>query len=86
MQDGKVLAVDISIWLVQAMTQSNMSAAIGENIAQCIKVVFERTIHMLRFGITPVFVIDGRAPAAKLACQIKRSVEFRVWDILDWLR
>ncbi|KAI8470266.1 MAG: hypothetical protein J3K34DRAFT_510633 [Monoraphidium minutum] len=64
--EGSVVAVDLSAWLVQAQTQPALAQAYDSDFACALKVVFDRTIHWLRHGCLPLFVIEGATPPAKL--------------------
>eukprot|EP00879_Flechtneria_rotunda_P023086 GHRR01024405.1.p1 GENE.GHRR01024405.1~~GHRR01024405.1.p1 ORF type:complete len:135 (+),score=39.50 GHRR01024405.1:865-1269(+) len=64
--ENRVIAVDLSAWLMQAQTQPALLEHYSSDYARAVKVVFDRTIHWLRHGCLPVFVIEGRTPAAKL--------------------
>lgn len=92
--ENKVVAVDLSAWLMQAQTQPALLANYDSPYARAAKVVFDRvsvpasgqqrlpvcspgsiqetslplpqTIHWLRHGCLPVFVIEGQTPQAKL--------------------
>nr|XP_002121987.1 DNA repair protein complementing XP-G cells-like isoform X1 [Ciona intestinalis] len=59
--EGKILAVDISIWLNMAIKGMRGQSA---NNAHLIT-LFHRICKLLYFGIKPVFVFDGGAPALK---------------------
>ena len=52
---GKVLAVDASMWFCQAISQPKLADLSDE--AKCLKVIFERCVNWLRYGVTPVLVI-----------------------------
>lgn len=69
--EGKVLAIDLSMWIMQAGEQLALIPHCNQ-VEAAAKVAFERAIHWLRFGITPVFVIEGLAPAEKKAAQHRR--------------
>ena len=61
---GKVLAVDVSIWLYQFVK----SVPAGKDSALSPLVIgglFQRVCKLLHFGIKPIFVFDGTAPALK---------------------
>src|SRR6185437_13809099 len=62
----KLLAVDASIWIYQflkAMRDKDGTAIKHAHIVGCIR----RSCKLRRFGIQPVFVFDGGAPALKRA-------------------
>lgn len=69
--EGTVLAVDLSMWLMQATEQGALAPHFSA-VESAAKVAFERSIHLLRFGVTPVFVLEGLAPAEKAAVQRQR--------------
>lgn len=45
--EGKVIAVDLSVWLVQATTQTALYEAYGSPHAACLKIVFDRVSHSM---------------------------------------
>nr|CAB3243322.1 DNA repair protein complementing XP-G cells-like [Phallusia mammillata] len=62
--EGKVIAVDISIWLnmaVKGMRDLHGHAASNAHLIT----LFNRICKLLHFGIKPVFVFDGQAPLLK---------------------
>ena len=61
---GKVLAVDVSIWLYQFVKSvpSNKDASLSPLV---IGGLFQRVCKLLHFGIKPIFVFDGSAPGLK---------------------
>ncbi|CAH2286291.1 flap endonuclease 1-like [Pelobates cultripes] len=62
---GKVLAIDVSIFIHQL--ESAMPVLVNrrdENIS-VIKGLFNRTASMLKIGIKPLFVFDGKPPPMK---------------------
>lgn len=63
---GRAVAVDLSVWLMQATNQAATHGLFSEE-GRAMKVVFERTINWLRHGVTPIGVAEGLAPAEKLA-------------------
>ncbi|KAI8510430.1 DNA repair protein complementing XP-G [Branchiostoma belcheri] len=72
--EGKVLAVDVSIWLNQAVLGSWNPR--GGNQNPHLKVLFNRICKLLFYRIKPVFVFDGRMPELKrktLAARRKRK-------------
>ncbi|XP_078612247.1 DNA excision repair protein ERCC-5-like [Branchiostoma floridae x Branchiostoma japonicum] len=72
--EGKVLAVDVSIWLNQAVMGSWNPR--GGNKNPHLKVLFNRICKLLFYRIKPVFVFDGRMPELKrktLAARRKRK-------------
>lgn len=40
--EGSVVAVDLSMWLMQAQTQPQLAQALASDYACCLKVVFDR--------------------------------------------
>ncbi|BDA47624.1 probable flap endonuclease GEN-like 1 at N-terminal half [Coccomyxa sp. Obi] len=64
--EGKVVAVDISLWTCQALTQGALKEVFESDEQRVVKVAFDRIINYLRFGCTPVGVLDGEAPDEKL--------------------
>ncbi|MEW5317872.1 MAG: hypothetical protein WDW38_009136 [Sanguina aurantia] len=62
----KVVAVDLSLWIVQASQSKVLQDKLGlSKTGRCIKVAVERSINFLRYGVTPVFVLEGKTPDAK---------------------
>jgi 5'-3' exonuclease len=61
---GNILAIDVSIWLYQFVKSvpSNKDAALSPLV---IGGLFQRVCKLLHFGIKPIFVFDGTAPALK---------------------
>ncbi|KAK9905956.1 hypothetical protein WJX75_009484 [Coccomyxa subellipsoidea] len=64
--EGKIVAVDVSLWTCQALTQAALQEVYPTEEARVVKVAFDRIINHLRFGCTPVGVLDGEAPEEKL--------------------
>ncbi|KAL6753192.1 hypothetical protein V8C86DRAFT_3140226 [Haematococcus lacustris] len=64
--DGKVVAVDASVWIMEASQQANLQGVIYGTNARIAKVVLERTLNWLRYGVVPILVLDGVPPEAKL--------------------
>ena len=61
---GKKLAVDVSIWLNQIVRASRTSS--GEFVPNAhIYIVVFRLCKLVYYGIKPVIVFDGEAPALK---------------------
>eukprot|EP00878_Enallax_costatus_P013056 GHUV01013642.1.p1 GENE.GHUV01013642.1~~GHUV01013642.1.p1 ORF type:complete len:422 (+),score=113.94 GHUV01013642.1:479-1744(+) len=73
--ENKVVAVDLSAWLMQAQTQPALLANYDSAYARAAKVVFDRSIHWLRHGCLPVFVIEGQTPQAKLDKLKQRCIQ-----------
>ncbi|KAI9222096.1 XPG N-terminal, partial [Blastocladiella britannica] len=68
---GKILAIDASIWLYQllkAMRDDNGDALDGGALLG----FFRRICKLLFWGIKPVFVFDGEAPPLKQATMAER--------------
>ena len=62
--EGKVMAIDSSIWIYQF--QATMRDKEGRGLVNAHVVGFLRRIcKLLFYGIKPVFVFDGGAPALK---------------------
>lgn len=62
--EGKVLAIDSSIWIYQF--QATMRDKDGRGLVNAHVLGFLRRIcKLLFYGIKPVFVFDGGAPALK---------------------
>ncbi|PIK46630.1 putative DNA repair protein [Apostichopus japonicus] len=61
--EGKVLAVDVSIWLNQAMYGMQGYQATRANAH--LVVLFNRICKLLHYKIKPIFVFDGVAPELK---------------------
>lgn len=64
--DGQVLAVDISIWLNQALSAMRDSSGNVISNAHLIN-LYQRLCKLLFYHIRPVFVFDGVPPALKQA-------------------
>jgi hypothetical protein len=63
--DGTVVAIDLSVWAVQAITQPALREAGYSEDGAVRKVVFERITNLARFGAVPVGVLDGVPPLEK---------------------
>lgn len=62
--EGKVLAIDSSIWIYQF--QATMRDKEGRGLVNAHVLGFLRRIcKLLYYGVKPVFVFDGGAPALK---------------------
>ncbi|ESO05925.1 hypothetical protein HELRODRAFT_188230 [Helobdella robusta] len=74
---GKVLAVDVSLWLHQLL--KGMRDNKGQPIRNAHLIgLFKRICKLLFFGIKPIFVFDGSVPILKkqtIASRQKRRVE-----------
>ncbi|NXX15692.1 ERCC5 protein, partial [Podargus strigoides] len=69
--EGKILAVDISIWLNQAIKGARDRG--GNSIQNAhLLTLFHRLCKLLFFRIRPVFVFDGEAPLLKKQTLVKR--------------
>ncbi|NWQ88089.1 ERCC5 protein, partial [Burhinus bistriatus] len=69
--EGKILAVDISIWLNQAIKGARDHR--GNSIQNAhLLTLFHRLCKLLFFRIRPVFVFDGEAPLLKRQTLAKR--------------
>ncbi|KAG7253608.1 hypothetical protein CRUP_000978, partial [Coryphaenoides rupestris] len=75
--EGKILAVDISIWLNQAV-KGRRERDGGRVHNAHLLTLFHRVCKLLYFRIRPVFVFDGDAPLLKrqtLAVRRRRREE-----------
>ncbi|XP_043849080.1 DNA excision repair protein ERCC-5 isoform X2 [Dromiciops gliroides] len=69
--EGKILAVDISIWLNQAL--KGVRDRHGNSIENAhLLTLFHRLCKLLFFRIRPIFVFDGEAPLLKKQTLAKR--------------
>ncbi|CAI5771898.1 repair complementing XP-G cells [Podarcis lilfordi] len=71
MLEGKILAVDISIWLNQAVKGARDRHGNSTHNAHLLT-LFHRLCKLLFFRIRPVFVFDGEAPLLKRQTLAKR--------------
>jgi len=62
---GKILAVDVSIWLYQFIKAVPSSHKPDEVSPLVIGGLFQRLCKLLHYGIKPIFVFDGAAPTLK---------------------
>ncbi|XP_053240416.1 DNA excision repair protein ERCC-5 [Podarcis raffonei] len=69
--EGKILAVDISIWLNQAVKGARDRHGNSTHNAHLL-ILFHRLCKLLFFRIRPVFVFDGEAPLLKRQTLAKR--------------
>ncbi|XP_062343803.1 DNA excision repair protein ERCC-5 [Cinclus cinclus] len=69
--EGKILAVDISIWLNQAIKGARDRGGIPVRNAHLLT-LFHRLCKLLFFRIRPIFVFDGEAPLLKRQTLAKR--------------
>lgn len=65
--EGKVLAIDASIWLVEATTETSYV-----HDGRHVRVAFERVGHYLRMGALPLLVFEGTPPPEKLGALNQR--------------
>ena len=68
--EGKSMSIDSSIWIYQF--QATMRDKEGRGLVNAHVVGFLRRIcKLLFYGITPVFVFDGGAPALKMSTIVR---------------
>ena len=80
--EGKVMAIDSSIWIYQF--QATMRDKEGRGLVNAHVVGFLRRIcKLLFYGIKPVFVFDGGAPALKRSTIV--SNYGRTYDLTTFL-
>jgi DNA excision repair protein ERCC-5 len=73
---GKAVAIDSSIWLYQF--QATMRDKEGRALVNAHLLGFLRRIcKLLFYGMKPVFVFDGGAPALKSVTLVRRSIYSR---------
>lgn len=66
---GKVLAIDLSFWMIQLLTRVKGIPLRKPHI----RLLFFRTIHLVaKIGAFPVFVADGEPPPLKLQVRLVR--------------
>uniref|UniRef100_A0A2D4I0A9 XPG N-terminal domain-containing protein n=1 Tax=Micrurus lemniscatus lemniscatus TaxID=129467 RepID=A0A2D4I0A9_MICLE len=70
--EGKILAVDISIWLNQAIKGARDRHGNSIHNAHLL-ILFRRLCKLLFFRIHPIFVFDGEAPLLKRQTLAKRK-------------
>jgi len=71
--EGKILAIDASIWVIQ-FVYAIKQGKIGNSTSMAHLHGFMRRIcKLLYFGIKPVFVFDGKTPALKKRTLVKRK-------------
>lgn len=76
--EGKTMAIDSSIWIYQF--QATMRAKDGRALTNAHVLGFLRRIcKLLFYGMKPVFVFDGGAPALKKATLVSRT-NCKIWD------
>ncbi|CAL8071733.1 unnamed protein product [Calicophoron daubneyi] len=74
---GKVVAIDMNIWLHQAVKSRAAEAGPRSYLA----VLFRRLCKLIYFGIRPIFVFDGEVPALKRATMAaRRKLRGRLGD------
>ncbi|GLC45267.1 hypothetical protein PLESTB_000718600 [Pleodorina starrii] len=71
---GKVLAIDTSVWLFQCSQQNDLRDAIFDEHARVLYIFIYRIMNLLRYGVTPVFVLEGDTPKAKMGRLNQRSL------------
>jgi flap endonuclease GEN len=72
--EGKVIAVDLAMWIMQARESGALSEHFSPEEAAA-KVAFERSLQWLRHGCTPVFVVEGAPPEEKRGAQQARFAQ-----------
>nr|XP_047130927.1 DNA excision repair protein ERCC-5 homolog isoform X2 [Hydra vulgaris] len=75
--DGKILAIDVSIWLNKAV--KGMRDKHGNQVYNAhLVLMFHRICKLLFYGIKPVFVFDGNVPELKKNTQkLRRSYRLK---------
>ncbi|PAA82231.1 hypothetical protein BOX15_Mlig031055g7, partial [Macrostomum lignano] len=81
--DSKVLAIDVSLWLNQAIKGRQSG---GDQVAAALETVFHRVCKLLHFNVKPVFVFDGCTPELKRATierrrQARRTAEDKTLEM-----
>ncbi|KAG2492199.1 hypothetical protein HYH03_009446 [Edaphochlamys debaryana] len=71
---GKALAIDLSVWLFQCSQQSELKEAIYDEHARVLMIMLYRVLNLLRYGATPIFVLEGDTPEAKMGRLQQRSL------------
>jgi len=71
--EGKVLAIDVSIWLLRIL-HGHISVGTGEFSNVHLIGVLKRIIKLMFYGIKPVFVFDGKFPELKKETVHQRQV------------
>ena len=72
--NGKVLAVDLSFWIVEASTAMRAVQFQDPQFRPYLRNTFFRIKHLLSLGVLLVFVIDGAPPPQKFETLKKRGV------------
>ena len=82
--EGKVLAIDVSIWLLK-MIHGYLSLGNEEYRNIHLTGIFRRIVKLLFYGIKPVFVFDGKFPELKKETVRRRQEvrEKRVSTLVD---
>ncbi len=77
--EGKVLAIDVSIWLLR-MLHGHISMGSVEFKNIHLIGILKRVIKLMFYGIKPVFVFDGKYPDLKKETVHQRQImrEFQV--------
>jgi len=72
---GKIMAIDVSIWLLKMI---HGYLALGNEEYRNIHLIgiFRRIVKLLYYGIKPVFVFEGQPPELKRET-IRRRQEYR---------
>lgn len=71
--EGKVAAVDASVWIFEAMAaRPDLDAT--QLVHAVVNTAIARVSSMVRYGMTPVLVFDGPTPAAKTNTVLQRKV------------
>lgn len=70
--EGKILAIDASIWVIQFMYAIKQGKIGNNSSAAHLHGFVKRICKLLFFGIRPVFVFDGKTPALKKRTLVKR--------------
>jgi flap endonuclease GEN len=68
---GKVLAVDLSIWVCESQTAFGLKQSVSK---PHLRNLFYRILCCMRFGIRLVFVTDGPKPSAKRGKRNKNNL------------
>ena len=70
--NGAVVALDLGLLVCQALTQDATKELFSDE-GRVTKLGLERCTNLLRFGVTPVGVADGKPPAEKFEKFARRS-------------
>jgi XPG N-terminal domain len=71
--DGAVVAIDLGLLVVKALTQPNQYESGLDPRGAVLKRVYENCVALLRAGVVPVGVTDGKPPEAKLERMSQRQ-------------